>query len=153
MSNRTLFNLSILMLVCIGALIIVNLSPFFLHRIPDKYISPREVQSIAVVYQNKPYTLNFDQQNQFLTYVNSAIKVAKDRFIGDLNKSHFERVILYRIGQPEITLDPAGITKENNLLWTVKEWNPDGYLLEQSDGKLLKLLNNAYDQLPESKES
>lgn len=107
----------------------------------EKYLSPYEVRGIAVISQEKPYTLNFEQQNQVMEILNRAIPVGH---VGNAErkKPPFEKVVIYRFDKPEVELVPEAMN-EDSIVFKVKEWNPEGYVSELSDGDLLHLLTEA----------
>lgn len=139
MSNRTLFWMAMIILGAMGVLFLVNMVAFLKGPPPEQYISHNEVRGMAVEYKDKLYTLNFDQQNQVIGWLNSAIPVDEAVVEGEVD---VERIIIYRFKQPEIELKPVTY-KDGILIFSATDWSVD-LLRETSEGKLKQMLQESY---------
>jgi len=107
------------------------------------FLDFQEANSIEVLYKNKPYTLNLEQQKKLCALLNDSKKIKISK-----HPSHAEiqeiRIFLFNEQQP-ITLIP--INKENSL-FTVSRWKPIYLLQIQEPDKMKLLLKTTYDSVP-----
>jgi hypothetical protein len=78
----------------------INLTPLFLTIPTHPFISYNEVSGIAIEKENILYTLNFDQQNNMLKYLNDN----QSSLVSKQPPLDFEKMIIYRFNQPEIII-------------------------------------------------
>ncbi len=104
------------------------------------YLDYNHVRGSAIEH-GLNYTLNFEQQNALITYLNEA-----DAFSLQISEAPppFTKLYIYRFNAPDIVITPLAYL-DNNLLFSSPEWNNGAPLLEKSQGKLKFLLENAYD--------
>lgn len=142
-------------------LIIMNLAAL-LGLVPSKYISPNDVQGMAVEHNNLLYTLNFEQQNALVDIFNRAIPVTQESIDARNAKLNtppeIQKIIIYRFSGPAIEIKPiAYIAKSTsaldrsqsdfraNLVFSAPAWNPHGLLEEAASDEMHHILHNTYD--------
>jgi hypothetical protein len=146
MSNRTLIWLTVFFVLATGSLLILNLFKILTGQpdTPQTYIKLNEVRGAAVQYQAKHYTLNFAQQNACIHHLNQVIPIDKNQVIIQ-QKPEIEQIIIYQFDQTQdLILTPITYI-ENNLVFSIPQWNPNDYLIEVSNGNLRELLSKTYD--------
>lgn len=144
MSNRTLFLLTGLVVLCIVILLLLNALPLFWTPSVEKYLKFNDVRGMAVEHKGKLYTLNFDQQNEVIGYLNKSIPVA-DTVVANKNpKIDISKIVVYRFGLPNLTMVPIEYIN-NNLIFSSPDWNPKGLMKDVSRGELENVLSQTYD--------
>lgn len=142
MSNKMLVYSSIG--VVAGILILLLLNLFMGGSTSQIYLKPNDVKGMALNHNGKLYTLNFDQQNSVITYLNLSKTVNKEDYQDKKEEFPYSELVIYLFNKPDVVITP--LSKRNtNIVYSAPAWNPNGYLLETSGGQLDKLLNNAYD--------
>ena len=145
MSNRALQFLMIIVILGMGAILATNLITFFVHTNSEKFLKRNQVKGMATEHQGKLYTLNFTQQNEVITLLNRAITVGKESYITSQKVSfEFDQLVIYRFNEPDLIVTPVTITNQQ-LLFSVPEWNPEALFRETGPGGLLPLLNQTFD--------
>lgn len=109
-----------------------------------QFLSRNQVRGIEVVHKEKPFTLNFEQQNAFIDYINSTELVNKSMAAAIQTPADIEKIIIYLFDAPEITLTTVGYLN-SNLLLSVPKWNPEMLLLDRSQGSFKTLISETYD--------
>lgn len=149
MSNRTLLILTALMLAGLAILVAINMSDILMGQSPNQFlIRYNDVRGMAVSHQGKEYTLNFQQQNQVVDFLNQS--TALDKLESDQQLSlDMQKLTIYRFnGEPDIVLTPVA-EFEDDLVFSVPPlvppFIPRQYLLESSEGSFKKLLMQTYD--------
>ncbi len=138
--------LTTLMLVGIAILFIVNLFPMLGGpAVATNRLSPGEIRGMALMHDQLPWTLNFEQQNDVVSYLNTAIPIGKEKANIDQEKLPFTTLVIYFFNAPDLVLNPLGYS-DNELIFSIPEWNKTGYIKDVSVGDFKKLLTNAYDQ-------
>jgi hypothetical protein len=79
------------------------MTPLFFVQPQEKNISYNEVSGIVIERQGIFYTLNFEQQNQILKYLNEQ-ESSDSFFIKNQQNLDFEKMIIYRFNEPEIVI-------------------------------------------------
>lgn len=143
MSSRLTGFLTIAVLVAMSAIFILNLYPLFFISPQEKILSYNGVRGIAIEHQGTLYTLNFEQQNRVIEAINRSLFISDD---SGLKKEGigFSKLIIYRFNAPDMILTPLGY-QNNNLVYSIPEWNRKGYLLDISEGAFKELLSQTYD--------
>lgn len=147
MSNRTVFYLTIIALIAIALLFLIDIRNITLYTsaIPEVYLKHNEVSGIAVQFQDKVYTLNFDQQNRVIDIVNRSLPVVKHEKI--IEKPNFQKITVYTFGKtPDIEITPIGYGRNDDLIYTAPLLEPTGYLMEVSEGDLKKIIDAVHPQ-------
>lgn len=144
MNNRTLFYLTAIVLISMAALLTLNLSSILRGEpLTQDYIRRNHVRGMAVEHHQLLYTLNFQQQNDILDILNRAIRVTEIK--GKREEPLIEKIVIYQFdNQPDLILKPIAYVNDD-LVFSIPEWNPDGYLMEVSAGRLHQLLSQTYD--------
>jgi hypothetical protein len=108
------------------------------------YLKYNEVKGIAVKHNNLLYTLNFQQQNDLITFINESVP-ALSLNNGVRQPPDIEQIIIYQFGdKPDLVITP--ITYLNNqLVYSMPQWDNKRPLMEMSNGQLRKLLSQTYD--------
>ena len=124
-------------------LTLVNALPMLFPKETEKYLKYNFVKGVAVVKDNKIYTLNFDQQNEFIGYINRSKPEPSEEYIDDENVK-ISKIIVYLFDSPNIVIEPLGYNN-NNLVYKTSVFNHEGLMKDQSFGKLKTILENSYD--------
>jgi hypothetical protein len=145
MSNRTLLFLTALVLIGMITLFALNMQSILTGQPDDQtYLKYNHVRGAAVSHNEMLYTLNFDQQNELIDILNRSVRVVGVK-PGKRKKPEVEQIIVYQFNdQPDLIIKPVAYV-DNNLVFSAPAWNPDGYLMEISDGRLHQLLSQSYD--------
>lgn len=145
MNNRTLIFMTALVLVGMGVLLGLNLTNVFKGKpLGDTYINPNNVRGIEVKYQNTPYTLNFQQQNALIQFLNRSVPTMGISE-GKRQNVDIQQIIIYQFQEPkEIILTPIAYVNQN-LFFSAPLWNQNGVMMDVSEGGLKKLLDQTYD--------
>jgi len=145
MSNQTLFFLTALVLVSIAVLFGLNMTAIVSGQPKQQtFMKYNDVRGMALEHNQMLYTLNFKQQNSVLDYLNKAVQIMEIKE-GDRKKPDVQKIIIYQFDQkPDLIITPLTYLN-NNLVFTQPEWNKEGYLMDVSDGQLLKILSQSYD--------
>lgn len=145
MSNRNLLYLTGLGLIGMVILFAVNLQALFSgHPIQEKYLKYNQVRGIAARYNQTLYTLNFQQQNELIDIFNQSFETEKIKE-GVRQTPNIDKIVIYQFeGKPDLIITPLTYV-EDDLVFSVPQWNPNGYLLDVSEGRLRKLLSQTFD--------
>lgn len=104
---------------------------------------PKEIQGSSITDNQKTYTLNFEQQNTLINWINQS-----EPFSGNLDSlelTSIEKITLHLFNKPDIDLYPSGLI-ENQFLFFSPTWKDKGQMIEPSKGKLKQLLTEAAAQ-------
>jgi hypothetical protein len=145
MSNRTLVVLTVLVIAGMLVLFGLNVTNILTGQPPNqKYLKYNDIQGMAIGRNRVLYTLNFQQQNQVIEILNSAVPITEIKS-GKRNPPNIDKLVIYPLqGKPEIVLTPIAYV-DNNLIFSAPDWVAHGYLMELSDGDLKNLLSKTYD--------
>jgi hypothetical protein len=145
MSNRNILYLTGLGLLGIVILFAINIGAILSgHPVQEKYLRYNQVRGIAVRHNQTLYTLNFQQQNELITLFNESFEAATIKE-GVRQTPTIDKIIVYQFNnKPDLIITPITYV-DNDLIFSVPEWNPNGYLLDMSEGRLKKLLSQTYD--------
>jgi hypothetical protein len=142
MSDRTLFFLTCAVILGMGVIFVINIMPIMEPHPSERYLSFNHVRGMAVVHNQKEYTLNFEQQNTVIDLINRSIPTAEK-----LSKSPspfpFSRLIIYLFNAPNVEITPLE-SIDNNLIFSAPAWNVQGQMKDLSNGDLKKLLMQTY---------
>lgn len=133
-------------LIAIGVAFLLNMFPIFQNGgVGPVHLSNGEVRGMALYYKGKPYTLNFNQQEAMVNYINRSIPVGTPDLKRAVSEPTFEKLVIYRFdGKADVTLKPIAYLKDWNLLYTLHELYPDGYLQDISLGDMHRLLDQIH---------
>lgn len=145
MNNRTLvYSTS---LVILGMLILLGLNmTAIMSGKPEneKFLRYNHVRGMAVNHNQVLYTLNFTQQNKVIDILNRSVRVVGVK-PGKREKPAIDQIIVYQFdGKPDLIINPVAYV-DKNLVFSAPEWEPEGYLMELSEGDLQTLLSKTYD--------
>lgn len=142
MNKRALLYFTLTICILVILLAFITAFPSFQNPPPQPFLHYNDIRGSAVEYQGLLYTLNFEQQNKLIAYLNSAI--AADQSATSLNKPPYTKLIIYRFDLHDIEIIPLGYT-EDNLVFVTPLWNNSKPLIDTSKGQLRKLLETTYD--------
>jgi len=144
-SNRMIIYLTILVLIGMGILFLLNVNNILTGQPhSETFIKLNDVSGIGVKHQGLIYTLNFEQQNNMLNMLNQSLRI-KNIETGTRKTPNIDQIIIYRFkDQSPIILTPVTYLN-TNLIFSNQEWNPNGYLMEVSQGRFNQLLTESYD--------
>ncbi len=132
-----------IIVVMVGVLLLRGAINFIPEGDKNLYVDPYSVNGIEVVYKGLPYTLNFEQQQDMVDAINRLLPMGKLR--GEvLAPAGFEKIVLYLFDKKPIEMLPIDF-HDNELAFKVKEWNPDGYLMDVSAGSMWRLVESSHD--------
>jgi len=157
--TKITFYMTLAVLAGFATILLMNAAAL-LGVMPYKYISPYDVRGVAVQHNSKLYTLNFSQQQELVDILNRSIPVGeelvKTRKINLDNPPEVEKIIVYRFNASDLEIVPvAYISKTHSTLkkndaekysvvYSVPEWNINGFLEESTSDDLVKLLSSTY---------
>lgn len=145
MSNRTLAFLTALVILSMMILLALNLTDLLTGQPPNQtYLKYNHVRGMAISHNQMFYTLNFKQQNTVIDILNRAVPITEIK-PGKRQPPNIDKLVIFQfLGKPDIEL--TAITYiDQDLIFSVPQWVPNGYLLELSEGDLQKLLSQTYD--------
>jgi hypothetical protein len=137
--NKIIYALTGIVAGLIAVIFVFTLIELFTSYRSNTYFNPNQVRGMAVFHNAIPYTLNFDQQNEVLNYLNEAIVVQEK---GNVEKAPFDKIVIYRFEQPELALEPIGVLQDN-IIFSASSWNGNGYRMTNSS--LSDLITQTYD--------
>jgi hypothetical protein len=145
MSNRLVLWMTVLVLIGIGILFALNMASLFRGQSPASiYLKHNNVRGIAVKHENKLYTLNFTQQNDVVDWLNGSVPIEEIKS-GQQTNPVIEQIVIYQFGEAkDLILTPVAYV-DHNLIYSIPDWNPKGYMMDVSEGRLQNLLSQTYD--------
>lgn len=143
-SNKIIFYLTCLVLVGIVIILALNFTEIFSSPKNEKYIAYNNVRGMAIEHRKLLYTLNFDQQNQVIDYINMSLPVGRVALTQSKEPLNFTKIIIYRFNKPDLIMTPVEVGNQN-IVFFIPEWNPDGYIKDVTLGKLNNLIASTYD--------
>lgn len=144
MNIRNLSFMTIAVLAAMALLLAINLSTLFTPPPVEKFLSFNGVAGIAVEHEKTLYTLNFDQQNHVIAFINESLPIGEYPVEASKTPLNVSKLIIYRFEKPNITLNLVTYDK-NDLILKSTEWNPQGFLKDISQGSFKTLLSETYD--------
>ena len=152
MKNRTLVFLTSFVILGMLALLALNMKSILMGQaLNQTYLKYNHVRGMAVKANQLLYTLNFKQQNQVIDILNRSVRVVGVK-PGKRQRPEIENIVIYQFdGKPDLVINPIAYV-DKNLVFTVPEWEQEGYLMELSGGNLQNLLSTTFDQraIPDS---
>ena len=146
MSNRMLTLFSLLILICIGALLAVKFLPYTAAAEGDGLFASRNgTRGSAVIHSSKPWTLNFEQQNDLISYLNEGENIGKELIENAPSQFPYSKIVIYQFDKGDLTFTPVNY-QGDNIVFDAPQVVENGYVLEGSDGKLKQLLLGTFDQ-------
>lgn len=143
MDNRLITYLTFAVVAVMAFLLLANVFPIFIKPIAEKYIGYNDVRGMAVEYEGKLYTLNFDQQKNAIGFFNQSIASTSK----PSQQADFSKLIIYRFNQlTDIVIKPEGYDNNQNLIFTAPEWTHEGSLQDVSQGKFKALIHQIYTE-------
>lgn len=143
MNNKTLIGMTLAVVMGILVLLAININNKLNVSANAEFLKPGDVRGSAVEYKGELYTLNFNQQNELIEYLNTAVAVQRD-----LTKSSsplaISKIIIYRFKDPDVEIFPKSLER-NNLIFLASVWNKSSPLMELSGGQLTTMLDSTYD--------
>lgn len=145
MNNRTVVYLTIMVVVGLVVLLAINMSSILTGQPGNQtYLKYNDVRGMAVDHNDLHFTLNFTQQNKVIDIINRSVRVVGVK-PGKRQKPDIEKIVIYQFdGKPDLVITPIAYV-DNNLVFSIPNWEKDGYLMEVSEGTLQTLLSQTYD--------
>lgn len=145
MIKRQLFYLIVTTLVILSLLILIT-SLFYLRTPPSqKLLSYNDVNGIAIEKNNVFYTLNFQQQNELIGFLNHAAIIDPPLWSEGsgqhVAKPSYTKIAIYRFDNADIEISPLAYI-DGQLLFTSPAWFDGKQLIDTSNGALKQLLEN-----------
>lgn len=144
MSNRILTLLTICVLIGIGLLLAINYMNVFTSNAPDRYLSQGDVRGAAVQHKGKLYTLNFQQQNALIDYINRSLETNRTVPPEGNPNIDFDKIIVYRFNAGDIDIKPVDYV-QSNLVFLAPVLHKDVVFLDTSAGSMKTMLSETYD--------
>jgi|694.fasta_scaffold38217_3 hypothetical protein len=145
MSNRSLIYLTSIVIAAMAFILLVNLVSLFSPAPKETYLAFNDVKGIAVEHKKIPYTLNFEQQNRLIEYLNlSTPSMDTKPPLQGATSLNFDRILIFRFNGPDIILTPLSFL-DDNLIYLAPDWNLKGEMQDRSHGKLKSLIAQTYD--------
>lgn len=144
MKKSTIFMMTAAVILAALLLLAINLIPLFSTPAKQTYIPLNNVRGSAVIYDKKPFTLNFDQQNELVDIMNRAVLVKKSDYTNARKDLGFDKIVIYPFSGNLIEIQPIDYV-EHNLVFSAPAWNNEYYMMELSAGTLQRLIQSAHD--------
>lgn len=154
MSNQTIYLLVALALIAVLILFGVNLMSKYqgpattntptLNNQQLK-IDRTQVKGIAVEKEGKVYNMSMRQQMTALSFLDRAEPVDKKDYPTKNDNMGFNRLIIYRFNQPDITLTPFAYD-DKNIVFEAPIIGTGSYILEMSGGEFKNLIQKVIEQ-------
>lgn len=146
MENRTFLYAALVGIALLSILLIRSfLSTLAGEGGTQKYVHQNDVRGVEVIHSGKTYTMNLDQQKEFIKLLNVAVAVSK---LSGTEQSPFtgvEKIIIHRFDKQEITLTPVD-TDDEQIFFRAPLLNPDGYIMDISAGEMKALIEGVYSE-------
>ena len=148
MNNRMLAILTGLVILGMIILLGINMTHILTGEpINQTFVKYNDVRGMAVEHDKKLYTLNFEQQNAVINLLNRSVpvdEIKKDALEPD--PKGIQKLIIYRFdNKPDTVLTPVAYDNQD-FIFFVPEWVPNGYLLDLSEGELKNLLTETFQE-------
>ena len=143
-SNKAVLWMTFAVILGMVVLLVVNMVQILSNPKKGKYLPFNEVKGMAINHKGLLYTLNFDQQNSVIDYLNLSLPVGEAALKYNAGPLDFTQLVVYRFNKPDLVITPVQYDG-NNLIFSCKEWNPQGYLKDISYGSLKDLIATTYD--------
>lgn len=147
--NQWLSTLLIVAILGLAAILVINTFsieitlPSIEGKEKKMLLNPKEVEGSSVTENQKTYTLNFEQQNTLIKWINQS-----ESFSGNMDSfqpTSIEKITFHIFNQPDIDLYPSGLI-ENQFLFFSPSWKDKGQMVEPSKGVLKQILTEAVSQ-------
>ncbi len=133
-----------IVVVAIFILLAINAAQF-LTPTKEGRLSLNEIRGMAIEHNRTLYTLNLAQQMEVAAILNEAIPTTFKHSSGEDSPKNIQTLYIYRFDHsPTLEIIPLGYVN-NQLVFTVPAWNPEGEWIETSNGKLKEILSHSYD--------
>ena len=110
---------------------------------PDLLLDPDDVRGMVVVNHGVPYTLNFTQQNDLISFLNQMQEISEPEAYESGKNLPFDELIIYHFDTPDDIVRGKGFEGE----WTVLTFDTEGYrryLSNRPRTDFLDVLKQAY---------
>lgn len=144
MSSNTITIMAGAVVLAVLILLGINLIPFFSTSQKKVLISLNDTNGMAVVHNGTPYTLNFEQQNSAMEYINRAVFVKKSDYANRKKNFEVEKITVYRFKKPEVDIFPIDLA-DKNLIFSAPAWSQEYYFMDLSAGGFQRLLISSFD--------
>lgn len=144
MSPRIISFMTIVVLFGMAIILLLNLTTLLSPPPIEKYLSFNGVRGMDIQHDNKLYTLNFEQQNQLIAYINESISVGGGTPKSQAIPLNFTKLAIYRFDKPDLVVNPIAYDGDD-LVYQATEWNAQGYLKDTTQGSMKELIAGTYD--------
>lgn len=146
MIKRQLLYLVTTTLVILSLLILIT-ALFHLRTPPSqKLLSYNDVNGIVIEKNSLLYTLNFQQQNELIDFLNHAAlndpPILSESPDQSVVKPSYTKIAVYRFDGPDIEISPIAYI-DGQLLFTSTSWYNGKQLMDSSKGALKQILENS----------
>lgn len=143
-TNMTLLTIALAaILVLFGVNLITHIKPEIKETEETSgtlLLNRADIRGMAVDKEGKIFTLNQQQQNQAVTYINRMRPVNKNDY-PTKDTFEFTQLILYRFNKRDVVLIPIAF-QDKNLVFDIPALGSSSYMLDRSDGALYDLIKN-----------
>lgn len=143
MAQRTKIFL-ILALAAMGAAFLLHLLNFYSPLESEPFFVRAQISGVAIEYKGQLYTLNFEQQNQFLSAINRSLPTTREFLTHSTQKPIFSKLVIYRFQGVPVEILPVAFFEEN-LVFSIPALKPQDLRVETSEGELHKMLLKTFD--------
>jgi hypothetical protein len=150
MDNRHFLGLTGLVVAGIATLFLLKLIPMLSgfqsgNTGSSSYLEQNAIRGSAVVHQDQPYTLNFEQQKQLILLLNNSQTVARTTAAPTTTHAlDISSIIVYLFDTTPIEIKPLFYIDEE-LVYSAPQLDKDNMLRDTSKGKLRQLLAQTFD--------
>jgi hypothetical protein len=107
-------------------------------------IAQNQVLSISVYHNDKPYILNFKQQQQLVQLINEGKIIPKPVQTDKLEDQGVQQISIRLFKKSPVVVTPLGIVN-SRWVFLVKEDSKEYFLEEKEIGTFAQLLKGTYD--------
>lgn len=132
-------------LVAMAVLFGIKLLPVFQALQPHRYLAPNDVRGIEVVHGGRPFTLNFEQQNKVIAFLNESKPTGENLSPTAGDEMPVSKILVYRFEASPLELRVLAYGSDNNLIFSAPVWNRTGDMTDMSRGAMKKLLAQTFD--------
>ncbi len=143
MNTRFAIYATAIIVVMVGLLLLrafVTVAP---QQIDSGYLDPYKIRGTELVFKGKPYTLNFEQQQEAVELINRCIPIGKLRG-SPIPPPGMDKIVVYLFDKKPVELTPINVSQDE-FTFKAPALNSEGYLLDVSAGRLWRLLETAHD--------
>lgn len=123
-------------------LILLKLTTAFWFSDGDNFLSAGSVQGVTLKSHGKIYPLNLEQQNRIISILRKATAADDDLLSTQPTPPSIDKLIVHSLDIPDVDVIPLGYV-DGNMVFQMERWQPEGFMVENSDGELKEILQKA----------